>query len=69
MQMKSCFKKLTSKSSARFLEPLIEMIKQITPLVPGGDQPLPMTFENQLRMLISFHIGKYTPVRHMLKIL
>jgi hypothetical protein len=48
MQMKSCFKKLTSKSSARFLEPLIEILKQITPLVSGGDRPLQVTFENQL---------------------
>jgi hypothetical protein len=67
--MKSCFKKLNSKSWDRFLEPLLKILPQITPLVSIGDRPLQMTFEDQLRILIYYHLGEYTSGRHLLQAL
>jgi hypothetical protein len=67
--MKSCFKKLNSKSWDRFLEPLLKILPQITPLVSSGDRPLQMTFEDQLRILIYYHLGEYTSGRHLLQAL
>ena len=67
--MKNCLKKLTSKSFDRFLEPLNEILKQITPLISGGNRPLQMTFEDQLRILIYYHLGEYISGRHLLQVL
>jgi len=67
--MKTPFKKLKSKSFNRFLKPLLEIFKQITPLNSQGDRPLQMTFEDQLRILIYYHLGEYTSGRHLLQVL
>lgn len=67
--MKSCFKKLTSKSFNRFLKPLKAIFEQITPLLSGGDRPLKMTFEDQLKILTYYHLEEHTSGRHLLEAL
>gem|GEM_PF-1255710 len=67
--MKTCFKKLTSKSFDRFLKPLKAVFKQITPLISNGDRPLKMTFEDQLKILTYYHLEEHTSGRHLLQAL
>ena len=67
--MKTCFKKLTSKSFDLFLKPLEAIFNQITPLNSGGHRPLQMTFEDQLRILTYYHLEEHTSGRHLLQAL
>ena len=67
--MKTCFKKLESKSFNRFLKPLEAILKQITPLLSDGDRPLKMTFEDQLKILTYYHLEEHTSGRHLLQAL
>ncbi len=67
--MKSCFKKLTSKSFNQFLKPLMAIFKQINPLESQGDRPLKMTFEDQLKTLTYYHLEEHTSGRHLLQAL
>lgn len=67
--MKSRFKKLASKSFDRFLKPLQAILKQITPLLSGGDRPLKMTFEDQLKILKYYHLEEHISGRHLLEAL
>jgi len=39
------------------------------PLESRGDRPLKMTFEDQLKALIFFHLEEHTSARHLLQIL
>ena len=67
--MNTCFKKLNSESFDRFLEPLKAILKQISPLLSGGDRPLKMTFEDQLKILTYYHLEEHTSGRHLLQAL
>lgn len=67
--MKTCFKKLSSKSFNRFLKPLKVIFKRITPLLSQGDRPLKMTFEDQLKILTYYHLEEHTSGRHLLQAL
>jgi IS4 transposase len=67
--MKSCFKKLQSRSLNRFLKPLRAILKQTTPLESEGDRPLKMTFEDQLKILTYYHLEEHTSGRHLLQAL
>lgn len=67
--MKRHFKKLTSESFDRFLKPLQEILKQITPLLSDGDRPLKMTFDDQLKILTYYHLDEHTSGRHLLEAL
>ena len=62
-------KKLNSKSLNRFLGPLKNTSKQITPLVSGGDRPLKMTFDDQLKILTYYHLEEHVSGRHLLQAL
>ena len=67
--MKTCFKKLSSKSFNQFLKPLEAIFKQITPLLSQGDRPLKMTFDDQLKILTYYHLEEHTSGRHLLQAL
>ena len=41
----------------------------MAPLESGGDRPLKMTFEDQLKALIFFHLEEHTSERHLLQVL
>ena len=41
----------------------------MTPLKARGDRPLQMTFENQLKALVFFHLQEHTSAQHLLQVL
>ena len=62
-------KKLRLNSFFQFLQPLGDIIPEIPVLKSCGDRPLKMTFEDQLQMLIFFHLEEHVSARHMLQVL
>ena len=62
-------KKLHLNSFFQFLQPLGDFIPEIPVLKSRGDRPLKMTFEDQLQMLIYFHLEEHVSARHMLQVL
>ena len=62
-------KKLHLNSFFQFLQPLGDLIPEIPVLKSRGDRPLKMTFEDQLQMLIFFHLEEHVSARHMLQVL
>ena len=62
-------KKLHLNSFFQFLQPLWDLIPEIPVLKARGDRPLKMTFEDQLQMLIFFHLEEHVSARHMLQVL
>jgi len=62
-------KKLRLNSFFQFIQPLGDLIPEIPVLKSRGDRPLIMTFEDQLQMLIFFHLEEHVSARHMLQVL
>ena len=62
-------KKLHSDSLFQFLQPVGDVIPEIPVLKSRGDRPLKMTFEDQLKMLVFFHLEEHVSARHMLQVL
>ena len=62
-------KKLRSDSFFQFYQPVGDVIPAIPILKSRGDRPLQMTFEDQLKMLIFFHLEEHVSARHMLQVL
>ena len=52
-----------------FLQPLWDIIPEIPLLMARGNRPLKMNFEDQLKMLIYFHLEEHVSARHMLQVL
>ncbi|RLB89919.1 MAG: hypothetical protein DRH50_13045 [Deltaproteobacteria bacterium] len=49
--------------------PIYRAMPGMPPLESRGDRPLKMTFEDQLKALIFFHLEEHTSARHLLQIL
>lgn len=62
-------KKFHSNSFFHFLQPLWDIIPEIPLLMARGNRPLKMNFEDQLKMLIYFHLEEHVSARHMLQVL
>lgn len=62
-------KKLRLNSFFQFLQPLGDLVPEIPVLKSRGDRPLKMTFEDQLQMLVFFHLEEHVSARHMLQVL
>lgn len=62
-------KKLRSDSFFQFYQPIKDVIPEIPVLKSQGDRPLQMTFEDQLKMLIFFHLHEHRSARHMLQVI
>jgi len=62
-------KKLRSDSFFQFYQPVGDVIPAIPILKSRGDRPLQMTFEDQLKMLIFFHLEEHVSARHMLQVI
>ena len=62
-------KKFHSHLFLQFLRPLRDIILKAPVLMPRGDRPLKMSFEDQLNMLIFFHLEEHVSARHMLQVL
>ena len=62
-------KKLRPDSFYQFLQPVGDIIPEIPVLESRGDRPLKMNFEDQLKMLIFFHLEEHVSARHMLQVI
>ncbi len=62
-------KKLHSDLFLKFLYPVESIIPEIFVLKSRGDRPLQMTFEDQLKMLIFYHLEEHVSARHMFQVL
>lgn len=49
--------------------PVYRAMLDMPPLESRGDRPLKMTFEDQLKALIFFHLEEHTSARHLLQVL
>ena len=50
-------------------QPVENFIQHIPPWLSRGHRPLQMTFEQQLKSLILFHLEEYDSARHLLQVL
>lgn len=62
-------RKLQSHAFNNFFQPARDAIPKTLVLESRGDRPLKMTFEDQLKILIFFHIEEHVSARHMLQVL
>jgi len=66
-------KKLKKQSKQKTFKKFWQPVKQILPdapaLLPQGDRPLQMTFEDQLKALVFFHLEEHTSARHLIDVL
>ena len=62
-------KKLRSDSFFQFYQPVGDVVPEIPVLKSRGDRPLKMTFEDELKMLIFFHLEEHVSARHMLQVI
>jgi hypothetical protein len=49
--------------------PVYRAMRDMAPLESRGDRPLKMTFEDQLKALIFFHLEEHTSAQHLLQVL
>jgi len=61
-------KKLRSDSFFQFYQPVGDVIPETPVLKSRGDRPLKMTFEDELKILIFFHLEEHVSARHMLQV-
>jgi len=59
----------TAPSFDDLLEPTTDALATARPLVAKANRPLQMTFEQQLRALIYFHLEEHTSGRHLIQAL
>jgi hypothetical protein len=62
-------KKLHARSFRAFFQPALDAISNTLALESRGDRPLKMTFEDQLKILVFFHLEEHVSARHMLQVL
>ena len=53
----------------QFFNPAIKKMENMPPLESRGNRPLKMTFENQLKALVYFHLEEHVSAQHLLQIL
>ncbi len=62
-------KKLHSTSFFQFFQPVKDVIPQTPELESRGDRPLQMTIEDQIKILVFYHLEEHVSARHMLQVL
>ncbi len=62
-------KKFDSQAFHRFINPISAILPKTPVLESRGDRPLQMTFEDQLKALIFFHLEEHTSARHLVQVL
>lgn len=60
-------KKIESSTFDKFIAPLLKLLPLAPLLLPKGDRPLKMSFEEQLRALVYFHLQEHDSARHLLQ--
>ena len=71
--MRRKFYRLNKKTKSKTFEKLWKPIKNILPKIPTlvsrGDRPLQMTFEDQLKALVFFHLEEHKSGTHLVQVL
>jgi hypothetical protein len=62
-------KKPHPPSFYQLFQPVENVLAEIPALVSRGDRPLKMTFEDQLKALIFFHLEEHVSGRHLIQVL
>ena len=61
--------KFYSPSFYEFYQPIAKILPETPVLESRGDRPLKMTFEDQLKSLIFFHLEEHISARHLIQVL
>lgn len=59
----------SSVSYENLLQPIADAMKNMPELQSKGNRPLKMSFEEQLRVLVYFHLQEHTSAKHLLQTL
>ncbi|MCP3942239.1 MAG: IS4 family transposase, partial [Desulfobacteraceae bacterium] len=62
-------KKFDSQAFHHFIKPISAILPETPVLESRGDRPLQMTFEDQLKALIFFHLEEHSSARHLVQVL
>ncbi len=57
------------KTHDTLMTPVNDILPEITPLLSGCNRPLKMSFEDQLNILVYFHLEEHHSGRHLLQVL
>ena len=57
--------KVKSRTFTKFISPLVKLLLRTPKLLARGDRPLKMTFEDQLKALVYFHLQEHKSARHL----
>ena len=60
-------KKIESSTFDKFIAPLLRLLPLVPLLLPKGDRPLKMNFEEQLKALIYFHLQEHDSARQLIQ--
>ena len=67
------FKKLEpqqkSKTFKKLMAPIIAILPKVPPLISRGDRPLQMTFGDQLKALVFYHLEEHESGTHLIQVL
>lgn len=58
-----------SVNFGQFMQPTVNSLENVPKLNSGGNRPLKMDFEEQLRILIYYHLQEYSSAQHLLQAL
>ncbi len=59
--------KIQSDTFDKYIAPLLRSLPFAPELVSRGDRPLKMTFEDQLKALVYFHLQEHSSARHLIQ--
>ena len=62
-------KKKKLRTCSKLMLPITETLPNLTPLRSGCNRPLQMTFEDQINILVYFHLEEHHSGRHLLQVL
>lgn len=60
-------KKIQSRTFDKFISPLLKLLPFAPELLSRGDRPLKMSFEDQLKALVYFHLQEHKSARHLVQ--
>lgn len=61
--------RLDARALARLFKPLKDSLDDVPVLEARGNRPLQMTFEDQLKILVYYHLEEHSSGRHLLQVL
>ena len=59
--------KIQSRTFDKFIAPLLRLLPLVPEFLSRGDRPLKMSFEEQLKALVYFHLQEHKSARHLIQ--